>query len=471
MSDELCELDLAEIQTAYGRRELSPRELIASSAARIEATEPLLNAYVTLCLDRAAGEAAEAERRLAAGTGRLLEGIPFAVKDLFDTEGVRTTYGSRIYADHVPSADAEAVRLVREAGGILVGKTATHEFAWGITTENPHLGPCRNPWDTDRVSGGSSGGSAAALASGSVPMALGTDTGGSIRIPSAFCGVVGLKPTFGRVSAVGVMPLVESMDHVGPMARTPAGAAQLLNVLSRGQFGDLTSAGPGSPGHDGLAGLRIGISGDLNGAEPTAAVARVVSEAVETCEGLGATVSELSFSKTGRIAPTFATIQRVEALLEHRRRGIFPQRAAEYGEDVRGRLEAGIELGIDDYLRSTVERAAISGELVGLLSDVDLLLTPVAAGPPKLVNRPYFHHGDEVDFRTVAMSSTMGQNLAGVPACALRGGFDELGLPVAIQLTGRHGAEARVLAAAEAFVAATTEVQARRPQLAVEPSA
>ncbi len=477
--DEITYLDVGTLQRAYSRRELSPVDVIVASAARIEATEPILNAFTTVCAERAEAEAVEAERRLAAGEGRALEGIPIAVKDLIDTADVRTTYGSAIYSEHVPDADAEAVRRAREAGAIVVGKTSTHEFAWGITSENPHYGPCRNPWDTDRVSGGSSGGSAVALATGSVPLAIGSDTGGSIRIPSAFCGIVGLKPTFGRISVRGVFPLVESMDHVGPMARTPRDAALLYSVLA-GTGGPAAAGGTSAPGSSPampgsfasgavegapMDGLLIGVSEDLDGALPTPEVDRVLGEAMATCERLGARFVELAFSRQALVAPTFATIQRVEAIREHRRRGIWPERAAEYSDDVRGRIEAGAELGIEDYLGAVVDRAALSGELAGLLADVDLLLTPIAAGTPALIGQPYEHLGNEVDFRTVAMSSTMGQNLAGLPSCAVRGGFDAGGIPVGVQFTGRHGAEQRVLSAAEAFAAATPEIQERRPQL------
>jgi aspartyl-tRNA(Asn)/glutamyl-tRNA(Gln) amidotransferase subunit A len=470
--DEISELDARALKDAYARRELSPVDVVAASAARIEATQPTLNAFRALCIERALAEAREAEKRLADGEGRSLEGVPFAVKDLIDTADLTTSYGSSIYSEHVPSADAEAVRLARQAGAILIGKTSTHEFAWGITSENPHYGPCRNPWDTDRVAGGSSGGSAVALATGVVPLTIGTDTGGSVRIPSAFCGTVGLKPTFDRISTDGVFALAESMDHVGPMARTPEDAGLFYSVLAGLDGSQGTAASPAAsrragPEGDEMEGLRIGVSADFNGAEPTADVARVLAESIATCEGLGALAVELEFSGWSRFNPVFATIQRVEALQEHRRRGIWPERAAEYGEDVRGRMELGLEVELAEYLAAVVERSALSARLAGLLAEVDLLLMPVAAGPPALVGEHYEHRGSEVEFRSVAMSSTLGQNLAGLPSCAVRGGFDADGLPVGLQFTARHGAESRVLAAAAALTAATPEIQARRPPLSV----
>src|SRR3954447_22225376 len=227
----LCSLTALELRAGYAARSFSPVEVLDALAARIEAREPAVNAFITLDLDAARAQAQAAEREHAGGRARLLAGIPVAVKDIFDTAGLRTTYGSAIFADHVPDRDATAVRRLREAGAVVLGKTLTHEFAWGITSENPHFGPCRNPHDLERVAGGSSGGSAAVLAYGGAPLALGSDTGGSIRIPAAFCGVAGLKPTYGRVSAAGVLPLAPSLDPTGPLARTPADAVLALQAI------------------------------------------------------------------------------------------------------------------------------------------------------------------------------------------------------------------------------------------------
>src|SRR5581483_6272914 len=192
-------------------RRLSPVELLDALAARIEAVDEHVGGFTALCLERAREEARAAEAAWGRGEARPLEGLPFGVKDLFDSEGVRTAYGSPMFASHVPARDAEAVRRARAAGAILVGKTQTHEFAWGITSVNELMGSARNPWAPERLSGGSSGGSAVALATGEVPLALGSDTGGSIRVPSAFCGTVGLKPTWGRISAAGAWPLARSL--------------------------------------------------------------------------------------------------------------------------------------------------------------------------------------------------------------------------------------------------------------------
>src|SRR5262249_13688601 len=230
---ELVGLSAGELLQAYRDRRFSPAEVVEALAARIEELDASLGAFTTLCLERALDEARVAEQQYARGEpAGPLAGVPFGVKDLFDSTGVRTTYGSPMFADHVPAVDAEAVRRARAAGAIMIGKTQTHEFAWGITSVNLLMGSSRNPWSQRLMSGGSSGGSAVALAAELVPIALGSDTGGSIRVPSAFCGTVGLKPTYGRISATDVFPLARSLDHPGPMARTPADAALLLETVA-----------------------------------------------------------------------------------------------------------------------------------------------------------------------------------------------------------------------------------------------
>src|SRR5262249_45154991 len=219
-------LSAGELLQGYRDRRFSPAEVVEALAARIEELDPSLGAFTTLCLERALDEARVAEQQYARGEpAGPLAGVPFGVKDLFDSAGVRTTYGSPMFADHGPAVDAEAVRRARAAGAIMIGKTQTHEFAWGITSVNLLMGSSRNPWSQRLMSGGSSGGSAVALAAELVPIALGSDTGGSIRVPSAFCGSVGLKPTYGRISAAGVFSLAPSLRHPRPMAPAPAGPA------------------------------------------------------------------------------------------------------------------------------------------------------------------------------------------------------------------------------------------------------
>lgn len=463
--DAVLDLGVDELRRRYSERELSPVEVIAAVSSRIERTQPQLNAFVTLCLERAGREAERAAGRFAAGDARALEGVPIAIKDLIDTEGVRTTYGSAIFSQHIPEADSAAVRRVREAGAIVVGKTATHEFAWGITCENPHYGDCRNPWDPELVSGGSSGGSAAALAARAVPLALGSDTGGSIRIPAAFCGVTGFKPTFGRVDSAGTFPLARSLDHVGPMARRPRDAWRLYEVIAGIEAGGRGDA-VGAPGQDGLRGLRLGLCEDLHGVRPSDEIERVLADVATSAEDLGAELVDVGFDAGELIAASFATTQRVEALEAHRRRGLFPDRLRDYGEDVRDRLERATELSLADYLEAAVDRARIAAAFSKTFERVDLLLTPVsAAGPVRIGEAKRLHRGRRTDFRELVMGATTPQNLAGLPACTLRGGLDPEGLPIGLQLTGPQGSDARTVATAESLFEATSDAQRRWPTL------
>lgn len=467
---ELTSLSARALLEEYRARRLSPVEVLDVVAARIELINPTVEAFITLTLDRARVEAtaAEAEYRAGAPQGALL-GVPLAVKDMFDTAEVRSTYGSRMFADHVPSSDAEAVRRARDAGAIVVGKTATHEFAWGITSVNQAVGTSHNPWATDRVSGGSSGGSAVALAAGLVPIALGSDTGGSIRIPSSFCGTTGIKPTFGRVSRAGMWPLAPSLDHPGAMARTPADAELLLSVIAgrdRADAATLTAPrGLECSGRTDLAGLSVGVCPDLHQVPLAPGYQKVFDDTVRTIESLGARVIEVGIENAHLIRPTFVTIQRAEALHVHHTAGLFPGHRAEYGADVRSHLEAAVDVSLDQYLDAAAERDAIKRRFAGIFTEVDVLLTPTGAGSPALIGADAaMHYGEEISFRELIMTYTVPQSLAGLPVCVARAGFDDLGIPLGVQFTAEWWREAMAVSVAGAFVTATAPVQERWPQ-------
>jgi aspartyl-tRNA(Asn)/glutamyl-tRNA(Gln) amidotransferase subunit A len=417
-------ISAVELRAAFAARERSPVEELERVSAH--------SAFVRLTLEAAREAALAAERRYARGEARPLEGLTLAVKDIFDTAGVPTSHGSPIFAGHVPAADAVAVRRAREAGAIVVGKTLTHEFAWGITTVNPHYPPLGNPADPARVAGGSSGGSAVAVATGMAALALGTDTGGSIRIPAAFCGVSGLKPTFGRVSLEGVFPLARTLDHAGPIARTPADVALFYDVL----------AGPGPDLDVGFR--RVAVCPDLHLSEPTPGIARAFAGAVEAFRGLGCEIVDAGFPGAAEIYPAYATIQRAEAARVHA--DLFPARASEYGPDVRERLAAAQAVTLADYIAATEARERARVTFARLFAAADLLLTPVSAVPPELREQP-----SHSAFRDGVLPYTVPQDMAGLPACAVPAGTDELGLPVGVQLTGPPWAERRVLAAADAL--------------------
>ena len=468
---DLTRLGVEELLDEFRHRRTSPADVVEALAARIEAVDSRVGAFTTLCLDRARQEALHAEDAWRRESARPLEGIPIGVKDLFDSEGVRTTYGSRMFADHVPAADAEPVRRARAAGAIVIGKTQTHEFAWGISSVNELLSSTHNPWALDRISGGSSGGSAVAVAADEVPLALGSDTGGSIRVPSSLCGIVGLKPTYGRVSLAGAWPLARTLDHPGPMARTPADAGLLLVAIA-----GLDDADPSTEDvslgdvavelRRGFAGLTVGLCPDLHLVELAPEVRTAFEAAAGVVEHGGGRIVEVSLPEAKLMYPTFGVIQRAEALDTHRRAGLFPARRSEYGADVLGRLELASEVTVEQYLRAAADRQRARAGFRRVFRGCDLLLTPVAAGPPfPEMQEAGDHLGREISFRDLVMPYTTPQDLCGLPACALRAGFDGEGIPVGMQFTGPPWSEARVLRAAQALYEATPEIQRRRPQI------
>ena len=424
-------LSAVELRAAFAARELSPVEMIDAAAEHAE-----LGAFITLTLDAAREQARAAERAYARGEARPLEGLTLAVKDLYDTAGVRTTYGSRIFADHVPDADAALVRRAKEAGAIVVGKTLTHEFAWGITSVNPHFPPCRNPYDPERVPGGSSGGSAVALATGAAALALGTDTGGSIRIPAAFCGVSGLKPTYGAAQhrRASIRSRPRSTTPARWRARRPtcrlfyealAGARRRrAGAPDRGLPGPARA--PARAGHPARVRRRRRRARRDRGRlrRPGAAVPDLRDDP----ERRGR--ASRTPSSSPRAATSTATTSRPA-----RRGGGGHARRVRRGDD-RARAHPR-------RVRTRCSRTA------------DLLLTPISAVPPEPIEQPT-HQA----FRDGVLPYTVPQDLAGLPTCAVPVGFDDLGLPVGVQLTGPPRSEGRVLAAAERLYAATASARA-----------
>ncbi len=469
--NEHAEQSVEGLLQEFEARRLSPVEVLDACAARVEAVDGRVGGFTALCLERAFEEALAAEAAWGRGDARPLEGIPFGAKDLFDSQDVRTAYGSPMFDSHVPSRDAEAVRRARGAGAILVGKTQVHEFAWGITSVNEALGSAHNPWALDRFTGGSSGGSAAVLAAGEVPLALGSDTGGSIRVPAAFCGVVGLKPTYGRISAAGAWPLARSLDHPGPMATTPAGAALLLEAIAGVDATDPSTVDVplgdvrGELGL-GLEGLVVGTCADLLLVPLARDVRDVYEQTLQTLAAAGARLVEVALPEAELVFPAFRTIQSAEAIDTHRRAGLFPARRGEYGTDVLSRLDLATEVTLEQYLRASADRERVRTGFARLFGSCDVLLTPVSAGSPLPIGEETLvHEGQELTFRELVMSYTTPQDLVGLPACAVRAGFDALGIPVGFQFTAPPWLEGRVLRAAQGLFAATPELQAVRPPL------
>jgi len=465
-SDDLAAagaLTIARARELLAAGAVSSLELTEECLRRIERLEPRLLACVTVMADTARAEARAADAARAAGDARPLLGIPLAIKDLIQTRGVRTTAGSRVLADWLPDADAMVVTKLRDAGAVPLCKTNTHEFAYGTATP-----PTRNPWDLERVPGGSSGGSAAAVATGEALGALGTDTGGSIRIPAAACGVTGLKPTFGLVSRAGIIPLSWSLDHAGPIARTAADCALLLDALAGYDAADPDSihAPETPPGgyaaalaadrtpEDALRGMRIGVPVNYFTRHVDAEVNAAVRAAIAALARLGADVREVTLPAA--IDETFAVyraIQRPEAYTYHADQGWLETRADLYRPAILEVLKLGAQYTASDYIRAQQSRRAFTDGLHAVMVDVDALATPTLPLPARRIDEidtPVLWDG-QAEPAGESVRFTFPFDLTGQPALTVPCGFTTNGLPIGLQLAGRHLADATLLRIGQAY--------------------
>lgn len=464
---ELAYLSIEPAARLLRRREISPVDLVETALARIDAASDKLYVFLTVLADEARQQAKKAEREIRRGLVRgPLHGIPISLKDNFATRGIRTTAGSKILADWVPDADSDAAKSLAQAGAILLGKTNMHEFAYGITGENPHYGSSRNPWAPERISGGSSGGSAVAVATGMGFASVGTDTGGSIRIPSSLCGIVGLKPTFGLVSTTGVVPLGISFDHVGPLARTVTDACVMLEAMAgkypRGEmWPDYRKLRKSQPRR-----FRIGLPNEFFFEHVDSEVRRVVESAAKQFESLGARIEGVALPRLTRAVDQAANLVVAEASAYHESQGYFPARAAEYGDDVRGHLEFGHKLLAVDYLRGLTAHREVVEDFEAAFEKVDVILAPTSPIPAPPVGEKQVRVAGERETATRAelLRFTRPANITGMPAISIPCGFTGDGLPVGMQLLGGRWSEARLLAIALAYEEAT-EWRKRHPNL------
>src|SRR5574341_175270 len=353
---------------------LPPHALTEACVRQIERLNPTLNAFITL--QRIENRELETSHL---ASGHLLSGIPIAIKDLFETKGIKTTAGSKFFADYVPTQDAAAVQKLKEAGAVILGKTNTHEIALGVTSNNPHFGACRNPWDTTRIPGGSSGGSAAAVASGMALAALGTDTGGSIRIPAALCGVVGLKPTYGRVSLRGVIPLSWNLDHAGPMARCVRDVAILLDAIAGYDPDDPASADVPTGDYltqldGGIRGWRIAQASDEFFTRADEQVVAAVQAAAGVLAQLGAKVTPVEFPEGHAAAATNGALVTSDAAAFHRQR--LEDQPGGFGSDVLQRLQMGAARTSSEYALLRREQSRLRRLYERFFEGFDLLITP-----------------------------------------------------------------------------------------------
>ena len=454
---ELLDFSLAQVAGLIKRRELSPVEVVEATLARVAEVDPLLRAYISVFDEQARQVARAAEMLIMAGHDLgPLHGVPIALKDNVATQGQRTTAGSKILADWVPAHDATVASRLRRAGAVFIGKLNMHEFAWGGTSDNPHYGAVRNPWDTDRFPAGSSGGSGAAVAARACYGAIGTDTGGSIRLPAAINGIVGIRPTYGRVSNHGIIPLAWSMDTAGPMTRTVEDCALMFGVLAGHDAADPASANV--PTHDYMARLKDGVKGLRIGIVPgyffhhlQPPVHAAVTAALKTLEAAGAEVVEVDIRNIHGNISAQLTIESAEPSTYHQR--WLRERPGDYGADVRTLLEVGEMLLATHYLQAQRYRTLLRNEFLAAFTKVDLFLCPTLpfAATPVGAMTVVIEDGIEEDMLSAIMQYTGVPSLTGLPALAVPCGFDTDGLPVGMQLIGKPFDEATLFRVGAAY--------------------
>ena len=456
-------LTIAEASALIGKRELSPVELVQSRLARIERFDSKLNSFIRVLGDQALVAARSAEAEIMAGHYRgSMHGIPIGLKDIYETKGIPTTGHSRVLIDHVPQQDATSVRLLTDAGAIVVGKLATHEFAFGGPSFDLPWPPARNPWDTSRFTGGSSSGTGAAVAAGLVLGGTGSDTGGSIRGPAAFCGLAGLKPSYGRVSRTGVLPLAFSLDHAGPMTWTVEDCAIMLRVMAGHDPADPGSANRPVPDYRGalsgdVTGLRIGLSRHFYETDNPAneATRQGIARAAKVLEDLGCSVREIRLPPLADWAACGVIIMLTEGYAIHE--AALRERFADYGEAFRDRMALAALITGADYVQAVRRRRELAAELAAGMADLDLVMT--AAAPSEAP--PIDAVGKFAIFERPSL--TMPFNVTGTPAMSVCCGYTGAGLPLAFQLAGRPFDEATVLKAAHAYEKATPWRSIRPP--------
>lgn len=459
--EDLAYTTISELAPLIRSREISPIEVTDAILERIARLNPVLGAYITVTADLARQKAREAEAEIAKGQYRgPLHGIPISLKDLYQTMGVRTTGGSKILTDFVPKEDSTVARRLDLAGSVLLGKTNLHEFAYGTTTINPHHGTTRNPWDRERITAGSSGGSGAATAAGLGYASMGSETGWSIRRPAAFCGVVGLKPTYGRLSRFGMLPAAWSLDHAGPLTRSVRDAALVLNATAGYDPRDPASSRQVASdfvagiGYD-VKGLRVGLPRHQYAGRCQPAVETAFDAAVKVLTSLGAEIVEVALPRANYAAVASSTTMYAEVTAAHAR--WIRERPEDYGEDTRTRIELGFAVSGVDYVRAQRIRRWIADEYADLFARVDLLAcpttpqvaTPISGGLPALGDPGFVV--EESPYNLLRVFA-----LIGAPAISVPCGFSPEGLPIGLTIAGLPFDERRVIQLSAAYEAATS---------------
>ena len=454
---------ILELSRPLRKGEISPVELTRDCLAKIEKLNPALNSFITVTADLALAQAREAEAEIRRGDWRgPLHGVPIALKDLIDTAGIRTTAASALFKDRIPAEDAEVVRRLKNAGAVFLGKQNLHEFAYGGSSVISYFGEVRNPWDTEFISGGSSGGSAAAVAAGMGYGAVGTDTAGSVREPAALCGVVGLKPTYGRVSLRGVIPLSWSLDHAGPITSTVADAAVMLQAIAGYDPQDQNSVEVAEDDYLALLDLgadriRVGIPRKFFYEDLDPEVACAVEQALGVLKSLVAEIGEIELA-----VPTDRTLQAAESYAYHAE---FVARSPElYQAETLRRIRTGEKIFAPEVEERRRELKQVRSEISRVFEDIDVLVTPttpiVAPALAELKESPDLLRPREL----ALLRNTRPFNVWGLPAVSVPCGFTKADLPIGLQIAGPHWAESRVLQVAHAYQRAT-EWHKREPAI------
>ena len=466
-------LGVSQLAEAYRGGQVSPVEVVRHTLERIAGLDSVLNSYLTVTAEHALQRARQAEAEIRSGRPvSPLHGVPYAAKDLLNTKGIRTTVGSRILADNVPAHDAAVVEKLTAAGAILLGKTGLHEWAYGITSSNPHFGPVRNPWNAEHIPGGSSGGSAAALAAGLCSFSLGSDTGGSIRIPAALCGIAGLKPTFGRISRHGAFPLGHTLDTLGPFGLTVKDTALVYQAIAGRDEADPSTVGrpvelPRFKHAPDLRGLVIGLPLAFYYEWLATDVDNAVEAALRVLGELGAELREVSVPDIELANSLHRLILLAEATSVHRRR--LEERREEFGDDVRSLLDQGRFVLATDYLDAQRLRRRFCQDFSRALENVDAMVLPAVPIPTARIGELDVEvNGRLENVRLATTRNIRALNLTGLPVLSVPCGFHGDGLPIGLQIVGRAFDERRILEIGHAYEAAT-QWHLQAPPIAAAP--
>lgn len=460
MPQELIFRPMSHLAPLLQKKEISPVELFNEAMDRIRRLQPSLNSFITITEEEGRRAAINAETEIRKGHYRgPLHGIPISIKDLFATRAVRTTAGSKVLAKWVPDYNATAVGRLDQAGMVMVGKAHMHEFAYGVTNDNPHYGPARNPWDRTRVSGGSSGGSGASVASSQCTVSLGSDSGGSIRIPAAVCGVVGLKPTYARVSRYGAIPLAWSLDHVGPLTKSVEDAAIMLAAIAGPDPKDPSASSRAVPDYrkemmGEVRGMRLGIPRQYFFEHVDPGIQQVVSAAIRQLESLGARSVEVDTPGLENCPAMEAHITLVEATSYHE--PYLKSQANNYSPGVRTDLEAGRYLLGTDYVKSQRARTLLQRNFNEAFRHADVIVSPTLPAFPPAVGDTWVQSGDlKESIIDAFLRFNIPHDLTGFPAISVPCGFSSTGLPIGFQIAGKAFDEVTVLKVANAYEQST----------------